>query len=492
MDDGDSAEQPNPLGYRQVEGADGPELVYSPAEDQRLGSSQSRYNPVEADYREYLRRNMRAAVYNFLINDLNDIQREQLREEVAEMLFGQPDSAEAVAARAMSEHEPSPQGFSQLYKLAMALYHYRRYVYNPLVAYAGGEIGPGIEGLLVPSILAMGEETVNSFPSLRPFTDIAMGLPIAAQLFYYNRYKLDNLGKALATATYALTLSLLARASTGLLANTSFQLYPAGLLTSAYEGWRRGDWWHTAIELSLALQSARNRRAVMFAMLGGLLVGSLNIPNTDVAARRAWERPLDANYMMPVLLSVCCTDDWGSSLATALILAFNQMAYSKQSMFLHRGEVTEDNPPHWVGTVGTTLALGLTLAVYWQRIPSLAQTGESCSAVLSEMAEWLNYLFMSKGVLRPDWNRSGFIHRLTAALGLFSPQHAGEQFVVDGEQAVKPVPPTAEQGRPPASLLRRAAGWIGARFGYGGGAGESDTHEVVDQDLPGEPALVDG
>ncbi len=419
--------QLNQAGYQVIEGPDGPELIYSPQHDMEL-EGKPQHNPILGSYREFERRNMLEALHRFLTQDLNQMQRELLQEHLIEQATEPPKSTAAQMSEEMRSQDLSPESFAQLTRLAIALFYYRNYIYRPLIEFAGGETDMDQEGLIMPHVMAMSEQLADQWPQTKPFINFGLVLPIALRLFYssYSATDFDSQVKAYSTSSYALTLGLLAQASAGFLTKfTSFQSYPAGMLASAYRNWRYGDLWQVAIDGFMTLQYLKQRRGLIFAAMGAAFLSSLDIPKEDVAARGHFEHLLDANYMIPLILTTCMTQDWGSSFVTGIILATNQLVYRARPLFLERGHFTNTNQPYWAGLVGSSLAIGATLAVYWKNIPSIARAGEALNYLTTEASDWLGYLLMIKGITRPDWERSGTLHWAT---GLYSHYLSSENY----------------------------------------------------------------
>ncbi|MCL6269814.1 hypothetical protein M3P05_07655 [Sansalvadorimonas sp. 2012CJ34-2] len=412
------------MGYRVVDGPNGPELDYNPQYDERL-TGEHNSNPLLGDQREYERQNMHEALHRFLNHELNPLQRDLLQEFLLEQISGPPKSTAELMAEEMRSREISPESFAQLTHIAISLYYYRNYIYQALVQHASKETPINESGLIMPHVVAMSEQLISQIPYAKPFTNLALVIPVAIKLFYDNikqAREIDGQGrdgsdfrvKAYAASSYAVMLGLFAQASAGFLTKfTTFQSYPAGMLASAYRNWKTGDFWQVAIDGFMTLQSLKHRRGLVFAAVAATVLNHHNIPNEVESNRKWYEHPLDANYMIPTLLSICMTHDWGSSLVTGFILAMNQLLFMGRDKFLEPGHLYDGSQPYIMGFAGSAIAMAATLSVYWKNIPSREKAREGLNYLLTETADWTSYLLMIKGVVRPDWERSGFLNWMT-------------------------------------------------------------------------------
>ncbi|WP_281646872.1 hypothetical protein [Parendozoicomonas sp. Alg238-R29] len=405
------------MGYQVVDTDDGPKLIYNQSMDQTL-QGRLKLNPLTATYAELEMQHVQRVFHEFLSTQLTPAQRKLLQLHLIDELTQSPLTAAANMANELNNDDLSPESTAFLAKIAITLYYYRSYIYMPLVEFSNHSLDAGQEGIIIPQIITMTQHILNQYPQAKPFLNALLVAPVVGNLAYYSLAK-ENTPMALASGSYAAMLGLSAQISAGILSrHTSFNSYAAGMFAGTYRNWQQSNYWSVLMDGLFTLHYVKNKRPLIWTAMGAMLLYSLNIKPGNTSAAQL----LNPNFMMPIILSACLTEDWGSRFLTGFTLLFNQYAlYATRDYFLLEGKITRRNQPYWGGLVGATSALALTTYMYWNEFPTMKQAVSGISSLTTELGEWVGYLTFMKGVMRPDWERSGVIHYLTRKYVRYSP-----------------------------------------------------------------------
>ncbi|MTI14303.1 hypothetical protein [Sansalvadorimonas verongulae] len=406
------------MGYQVIRGEHGSKLIYNPAMDQSLQGT-LKLSPITATFAEVEMQHVQRVFHDFLSTRLTPAQRKLLQLYLIDELTQYPAAGAHDMAAELNQDELSTEGTAFMARMVLALYYYHIYIYRPLLDYTSNRLNyQGQEGLMIPHIITMTKHILDQFSHSKPFINALLIVPLVATLVN-DAYKAGHPAMAVSAGSYAATLTLAAQFSAGILGRyTSFNSNAAGMLSSTYRSWVQRDFWQALIDGTFALHYAENKRPIILTALGAAFLQSLNLNPGNTS----FGHLLDANYMMPVILSVCLTKDWSSTFITGATLLFNQFAlYRTRDSFLLEADESMSSQPYWKGLLGTGVALTLTTGMYWSEFPTYQQMGQGITSLATTFSQWLGYLTFMKTVTRPDWERSGIIHSLTRTVAQNSP-----------------------------------------------------------------------
>lgn len=352
------------MGYQRLEGADGPVLIYNPSQDQTLPFP-GQPDSAMADYVDMQKQQTRALFNHFLATRLTPTQHALLRKEL-EAHFQQGTATDSSASRRGGGAGSAPLDMDTLTSTLLALYYYSVYVQDPLLEFADRITQSGSEGLVALRIIAMSHYLLSHFASVQPFAAMAQHLMGSGYLFY-RHYSEGRTSMALAAGSYAALLALAAQVSaTVLLRHSTFSGHAAGMFSSAWYHWQNRQYKHAFVDGLLALNFSTSKRRLLYSAAAVLLASVVPWPPPTLPGARF----ASANYLMPVFLAGCMSEDWLSSTVTAALLLANQhLLYATRAFFLEPGGVWPDSEPWWPGITGASLAAVAALFVTWDQWP---------------------------------------------------------------------------------------------------------------------------
>ena len=472
------------MGYQIIESADGPKMIYNPSMDQSLQGT-LKLSPITASYAEIEMQHVQRVFHEFLSTRLTPSQRKLLQLYLVDELTQSPAAAASHMADELNQDALSPESTAFMAKVVLALYYYHMYIYKPLLDYSTNSLNnKDQEGLMIPHVITMTQHILNQFSHSKPLINALLIAPLVTTHLYRNFQNNQISSMGVAASSYAATLALTAQFSAGILGRyTTFNSYAAGMLSSTYRSWIQKDHWQALIDGMFTFHYAKNKRPIILTALGAAFLQSMNLKpsNTTIA------NLMNANYMMPLILSVCLTQDWSSTFITGATLLFNQFAiYRTRDAFIQEQSTNLIAQPYWKGLLGTGIALAFTTGMYWNEFPTYQQMGHGITSVTTTLSEWLGYLTFMKGLTRPDWERSGVIHSISRFIGQISPfqtTYPGDQSVITSHNFDSKA--AAIEGNQP-SMIASLTEWMSTLFGAGTGHSDLPTHTTGQ--TPSSPA----